>query len=57
MRINAACELLTTTDRTIADIAGDVGFYDQSHLTNEFVRRKGLTPARYRERFLQTPAP
>lgn len=51
VRLNAACELLTTTDLPIADIAADSGFCDQSHLTNELVHEVGLTPRRYRRRF------
>ncbi len=47
-RVNAACELLETTDRTVSDIAVATGFYDQSHLNRTFKRVRGCTPSRYR---------
>jgi PAS domain S-box-containing protein len=50
VRLKAAAELLAGTDRPIADIAAEAGFYDQSHLTNHFTRHFGLSPLRYRER-------
>jgi AraC-like DNA-binding protein len=51
VRINAACELLSSTDLTISDIALETGFYDQSHFTNQFTKIKGVTPAQYRRKF------
>jgi AraC-like DNA-binding protein len=33
---------------TIADIAAQAGFYDQSHFTRTFKRKFGLTPQEYR---------
>jgi PAS domain S-box-containing protein len=48
VRLKAACELLAETDLPIAQIAADTGFYDQSHLTNHFVRQFAVTPHRYR---------
>ena len=49
-RIDAAREALRETDRAIAAIALDAGFYDQSHFTNVFRRLLGTTPERYRAR-------
>ena len=51
IRINAACELLATSDHGLSDIAALTGFCDQSHLTNTFVRVKGITPRHYRHQF------
>jgi PAS domain S-box-containing protein len=51
VRINAACELLVSTDLPISDIALRTGFYDQSHFANQFVRHKGMPPSRYRNKF------
>jgi AraC-like DNA-binding protein len=51
VRINAACELLTSTDLPIATIALQTGFYDQSHFTNQFTKSKGLPPAQYRRKY------
>jgi AraC-like DNA-binding protein len=47
-RINAARELITFTDKTLADIATSVGFYDHSHFTNSFKRLMACTPSRFR---------
>jgi len=50
LRVNAAADLLVAgPDPSIAAIAAEVGFADQSHLTRSFLRMLGTTPARYRE--------
>ena len=43
-------DLLSTTDLTVGEIAVHVGNYDHSHLTKDFVKTRGVTPAEYRER-------
>jgi AraC-like DNA-binding protein len=48
-RIARARELLKR-DFPIAQVAADVGFYDQSHLTDYFRRSLGVTPGAYRRR-------
>lgn len=48
LRLEHARDLLAATDRTVADIAQEVGFASQSHLTRLFVRRFGAPPGRYR---------
>ncbi len=48
VRINASRSLLETTDRTIADIALSVGFYDHSHYTRTFKRQMSCSPKDYR---------
>lgn len=53
VRIQAAERLLTTTSRSLAEIAIDVGYTDQSHLTKRFREVTGMTPAAYRKRFVQ----
>ncbi len=50
-RIQAARKLLATTDEEVADIAGTVGFCDQSHLTRRFRLVTGETPAAFRRNF------
>jgi AraC-like DNA-binding protein len=50
VRINAACQALTTSDRSIAEIATACGFYDQSYFTKQFRRHFAQTPTAYRER-------
>jgi AraC-like DNA-binding protein len=44
--------LLETTDRTIADIACETGFYDHSHFTRTFKRIIGVSPGQYRKTHL-----
>jgi len=49
-RIEAACQALRCEpERPIADVAGACGFANQSHFTEAFRRRTGLTPARWRQ--------
>ena len=50
-RTDRAAELLRGTTRTAAEIAQEVGFVDQSHLTHAFRARVGLTPGAYRRMF------
>jgi AraC family transcriptional regulator len=47
-RIETAKDLLSRTTQTIASIASDCGFADQSHLTRVFSRRVGMAPAEWR---------
>ena len=50
IRLNAVRRLLETTDKLVADIAMETGFWDQSHLTKLFKRERGMTPGEYRRR-------
>lgn len=50
LRIEAAGERLATSHDTIAKIALDHGFYDQSAFTKHFRQRTGLTPRAFRLR-------
>ena len=61
-RLNRAAALLRD-GRAAADAAVDAGFYDQSHLVNEFRALAGLSPARWLDldpalavHFLQDPS-
>ena len=56
IRIQAAQELLVTTSQSIAEIAIDVGYTDQSHLSKRFREVTGISPAAYRKRFVQSLA-
>jgi AraC family transcriptional regulator len=51
-RVERAKLLLAEPDRTISQIALDVGFSSQSHLTSVFRRTTGMTPKGYREAVL-----
>lgn len=55
VRVQAAQRTLTTTSRSLAEIAVDVGYMDQSHLTKRFREVTGMTPAAYRKRFVKPP--
>ncbi|MEI6034418.1 MAG: AraC family transcriptional regulator [Verrucomicrobiae bacterium] len=49
-RIDRACELLRTTELSLAAIAADCGFCDQSYFTHVFQKLKKAAPKQYRER-------
>ncbi|MDR4307581.1 helix-turn-helix transcriptional regulator [Chelatococcus sambhunathii] len=48
LRIEAAQAALLNSDATIADIAAQCGFADQSHLTRVFSAEVGVSPAALR---------
>lgn len=50
-RIDRACELLTSTAASIADIAHEIGYDDPKYFMRVFKRRVGLTPGQYRAAF------
>jgi AraC-like DNA-binding protein len=54
MRIDQAKSQLIRGE-SIANVAADLGFHDQSHLTKQFKSLVGVTPQRYRQHrnFLQ----
>ena len=49
-RVQHAAEQLRGSDRSLAEVALDAGFCDQSHLTRVFRRHFGVTPKAYRQR-------
>jgi PAS domain S-box-containing protein len=51
MRVHRSCDLLRRSDRTLADIAAECGFYDQSSYSRQFKRHMGMTPRQYRNRW------
>lgn len=55
-RVESACHILQTTETSIAEIAKQHGFCDQSAFTKTFRRITGVTPARFRkEARMRTP--
>ncbi len=48
MRVDRAAEMLARTDKSIATIALECGFRDQSYFTRVFKRYRHTTPLRYR---------
>ena len=57
VRLAAACNLLSASELPISEVATQCGYSDQSHLTHDFVARKGMSPGRYREKFGGNPVP
>ncbi len=49
-RIDLACALLSGTDRTLSDIAMDIGYSDQSAFTRQFKNTTGMTPRQFQKR-------
>ncbi|MCV6622751.1 MAG: AraC family transcriptional regulator [Cellvibrionaceae bacterium] len=49
IRIDHASQLLLNSDRSIADIAMDCGYADQSAFTRQFRRTTGQTPSTFRK--------
>ena len=49
-RMDRACELLQTTDRTVAAIAAELGYPTAYEFSAQFRARMGLPPSRYRAR-------
>ena len=50
IRLNAARRLLSETDKTLAAIAAETGFYDEAHFIRTFRQSRRMTPGEYRRR-------
>jgi AraC-like DNA-binding protein len=50
-RVQVAKQMLLRADRSITEIAHDLGFNDGAHLSGQFRRQEGLSPRDYRKRF------
>jgi AraC family transcriptional regulator len=48
VQLDRACELPSVPALSLADIAAEFGFADQSHLTRCFKRRFGVPPRQWR---------
>ena len=53
-RITKAEELLTSTDKSITEIALDTGFSDAGYFIKVFKRQKGLSPRKFKKIYTQT---
>lgn len=51
LRVEMAKSLLLRSNKKLAEIATDVGFYDGSEFGKRFKKREGVTPRSYRMRF------
>jgi AraC family transcriptional regulator len=49
-RVDRAVELLTRTELPLAEVAAELGFTHQAHMTRVMRRLTGATPARHRAR-------
>ena len=54
-RVRASCSALVFSSKSMAEIAHEFGFSDQSHYTREFRRLMNEPPTAYRTRFQQGP--
>ena len=52
-RISAAQKLLERTERTVAEIAAQVGYDDENYFIRLFKKHTGITPGAYRRQHLQ----
>jgi transcriptional regulator GlxA family with amidase domain len=55
-RVRRARHLLETTGRTVAGIAGEVGYQDPASFSRLFRRHAGKAPGEYRSQFRRSPA-
>lgn len=55
LNLNDAQKLLLTTERTITEIALDVGFHDTSYFIALFKKNFGISPLKYRKAYKTTP--
>jgi AraC-like DNA-binding protein len=53
----AAARLAEGTDTSWADVAAELGYFDQSHFIRDFTREIGMTPVAYAEACRQQVAP
>ena len=51
VRLDAACQLLVSTDMTVSQIAQQTGFYDHSYFAKQFVQGKRVSPKVYRRKY------
>lgn len=51
VRLNAACELLSSTSMSIKEICFSSGFSDSNYFSDSFRKRFGVSPSIYREQF------
>jgi len=56
VRVERAKEQLLNSDASLADIAVDSGFADQSHFTRVFTKHVGASPGQWRRQFSSGPA-
>ena len=50
LRVEQACKQLMDLNKSLSEIALNVGFCDQSYFTKEFKKAMGITPCQYRNK-------
>jgi AraC-like DNA-binding protein len=55
-RINEACNLLRSSNLSIAEVAISVGFFDQFYFSRVFKKAVGMPPSKYLSSHGRTPA-
>ena len=52
LRTSMAAQRLANGERDLTELALDLGFSDHSHFTNTFRKECGISPSRFRARFV-----
>jgi len=51
IRVTKICEMLVETNKSVKDIAFELGFHNVDHIARFFRRETGITPTQYRAKF------
>jgi len=54
LRVDYAKHLLLNTEMNLADIATEIGFFDQSHFTKTFHKKEKMTPLHFRLKYCES---
>jgi len=57
LRIGRACRLLAETQQPVSGICYEVGYFNLSNFNRNFLKRRGMTPSRYRDLALRKCPP
>lgn len=57
VRVEASCRRLAESERTVAAVAQETGFFDHAHFTRCFRQTMGITPSEYRRLHRAPPMP
>lgn len=55
-RLETACRLLKEADYSVSTISSVTGFSSQSYFTQAFRKKYGITPAKYRQKYADSPS-
>jgi AraC-like DNA-binding protein len=54
VRLQEAAHLLTSTDRSVAEISASVGFNQQNYFSNQFTQMFEMSPRAYRQQYISS---